>query len=534
MTRAEISVGEALVGLLEDYGVDTIFGIPGVHNVEMYRALPRSRIRHVLTRHEQGAGFMADGYARASGRPGVCFTITGPGLLNILTPMGEAWADSSPVLVVSSALDIVDAAQGRGRLHEMQNQRQAAASVATRSVTALTAADVRDAVAAAFAGFSAERPRPAYLEVPLDLLSAPCGEGWRARERPRPPLPDPASVERAVTLLEGAEHPLVLLGGGAVAAGPSALAIAETLGAVVVTTVAGKGIVPESHPLNLGARMAQGPVKKLLGEVDVVLAAGSEISETDLWDTALRIPGRIVRIDLDSANLVRPHPSDVPILADAASTLAAIAERLVHRDWNHRHRKNEAFVAGYLAREPEHDDELHAILRRVLATIRAALPRDTIVASDMTQIAYAANYMFPMEVPRAWLHPTGFGTLGFALPAAIGAKAASGDRPVAALIGDYGFQYTLNELGTAAELGQSLPILLWNNDALGQIRDDMVRKGIQPNAVTLRNPDFQGLARAYGCGAEKPRSLAALSEAIVAALKAPRPTVIEMTPAMLH
>ena len=142
--------------------------------------------------------------------------------------------------------------------------------------------------------------------------------------------------------------------------------------------------------------------------------------------------------------------------------------------------------------------------------------------------------MFPMEVPRAWLHPTGFGTLGFALPAAIGAKSGVGDRPVAALLGDYGFQYTLNELGTAVELGQSLPILLWNNDALGQIRDDMVRKGIQPNAVTLRNPDFQALARAYGCAAEKPRSLDALGDAIRAALAEPRPTVIEMTSAMLR
>jgi glyoxylate carboligase len=119
----ELTTGEALVGLLEEYGVDTVFGIPGVHNVEMYRALPRSKIRHILPRHEQGAGFMADGYARATGRPGVCFSITGPGLLNLLTPLGQAWSDSSNVLVVSSALDIADSAQGRGRLHEMISQQ---------------------------------------------------------------------------------------------------------------------------------------------------------------------------------------------------------------------------------------------------------------------------------------------------------------------------------------------------------------------------------------------------------------------------
>src|SRR5688500_9038594 len=151
----------------------------------------------------------------------------------------------------------------------------------------------------------------------------------------------------------------------------------------------------------------------------------------------------------------------------------------------------------------------------------------------MTQIAYAANEIFDMDVPRSWIHPVGFGTLGFALPAAIGAKLASPSRPVAAIVGDYGFQYTLNELGTAVELGQQLLILLWNNDALGQIRDDMVSKGIQPNAVTLKNPDFQRLAQAYGCGTEKPGSLEELHASITRALKGRGPVLIEMRPSMV-
>ena len=176
-SRPELSTGEALVGLLEAYGVDTIFGIPGVHNVEMYRALPRSKIKHVLVRHEQGAGFMADGYARATGKPGVCFTITGPGLLNILTPMGQAWSDSSNVLVISTALDIGDAAQGRGRLHEMLDQRAAAATVTSLAMRAYTARDVRDCIARAFANFASARPRPAYLEIPLDV-SADARRRW--------------------------------------------------------------------------------------------------------------------------------------------------------------------------------------------------------------------------------------------------------------------------------------------------------------------------------------------------------------------
>ena len=187
MNDGGVSVGEALVGLLEAYGVDTVFGIPGVHNVEMYRALPRSRITHILPRHEQGAGFMADGYARATGKPGVCFTITGPGLTNILTPMGQAYSDSVPMLVISSTLDVKDAGQGRGRLHEMRSQLDAAASVSQVASVCYTARDVQDRLAEAFALFASARPRPVYIEIPLDVLKYPAGDGWTARQLPGRP-----------------------------------------------------------------------------------------------------------------------------------------------------------------------------------------------------------------------------------------------------------------------------------------------------------------------------------------------------------
>jgi thiamine pyrophosphate-dependent acetolactate synthase large subunit-like protein len=178
------------------------------------------------------------------------------------------------------------------------------------------------------------------------------------------------------------------------------------------------------------------------------------------------------------------------------------------------------------------DDELRTTLRTALEAIRQGLPEEAIVASDMTQIAYAANEVFPMDRPGRWLHPVGFGTLGYGLPAAIGAKVGQPEAPVAALIGDYGFQYTMAELGTAAELRLPLPVLMWNNDALGQIRDDMIRKGIQPNAVTARNPDFQLLFRAYGCHADKPAHVDDIAPAIARALAADRPSLIEMTPHM--
>jgi 5-guanidino-2-oxopentanoate decarboxylase len=516
--------------LLEAYGIDTVFGIPGVHNVEMYRALPRSGITHILPRHEQGAGFMADGYARATGRPGVCFIITGPGLTNIMTPLGQAYSDSVPMLVIASTLDVADAAQGRGRLHEMQDQRGAAATVTASAATASTAKDVRDRIAEAFSAFASERPRPRYVEVPIDVLSSPAGDGWTARRATSAPAPRTGDIEEAIALLRQSKRPVIIAGGGARHAGKAITRIVEATGAILFTTTAGKGVIPESHPLNAGALLPQPNASKLVMDADVVLAAGTEISETDLWDQSFDITSPMIRIDLDSDSLARPYAAAVPIKADADLALSAIANGLagVERDSKATAKKIAELVATIRAS----DGDGRAVLRPVLETIRTALPADTVIATDMTLIAYAGNELFPVEHPSCWLHPVGFGTLGYALPAAIGAKVGVGDRPVVAMAGDYGFQYTINELATAAELGKPLPVLLWNNNLLGAIHADMVHKGIQPNAVTQVNPDFQALGRAYGCNSARPASLADLSGAIADALKADRPTLIEMTPEM--
>jgi 5-guanidino-2-oxopentanoate decarboxylase len=519
--RAELSIGEALVGLLEAYGVDTIFGIPGVHNIEMYRALPRSKIRHILPRHEQGAGFMADGYARATGKPGVCFTISGPGVTNILTPMGQSWSDSSNVLVVSTALDVAFAAQGRGRLHEMISQFDSARAVTAFARRAYTAQDVQNALAESFARFASARPRPAYLEIPLDVLAEPAGPGWEAVSLPGLPQPHLPQIAKAIAKLNAAKNPVMVLGGGALDAAGAALKVAEALQAPVLLTAAGKGVIPADHPLVLDYRLSLEAAQKMLLESDCILAAGTELSETDTWNLNFAIRKNLIRIDLDPEVLARPHAAEIAILGDAAAALAAIGAAM-------KAHKTQAAQQIETAQTP-----LRQTLVKMLDVIRASLPRDTVVASDMTQIAYAANEVFPMYNPRSWLHPTGFGTLGFALPAAIGAKFGVGAKPVVALAGDYGLQYTLNELGTAVEHKLSLPILLWNNDALGQIRDNMADAAIQPNAVTLLNPDFQMLAKAYGARAEKPADLKALSVAIKAALAADGPTLIEMTPRMV-
>jgi len=527
--RAELSIGEALVGLLEAYGVDTIFGIPGVHNIEMYRALPRSKIRHILPRHEQGAGFMADGYARATGRPGVCFTISGPGVTNILTPMGQAWSDSSSVLVIASALDMVDSAQGRGRLHEMIDQRAAAAAVTALHMRAYTPKDVRDGLARAFANFSSQRPRPAYLEIPLDMLKLPAGDGWHARPLPIRARPQPDQIAAAVAKLDGAKRPLIILGGGSLAAGAAAVTIAEKLGAPILTTTAGKGAVPADHPLCLGYKLGLAATPDFIRSSDAILCVGSQLSETDFWNEVV-LEDNLIRIDIDADSLARPHTAEIAIQADAKVALEAIAAGLARHPG---HRTTEIATSAKDDLRSVVADDNRRVIQNVLDVIRDALPRETIICSDMTQIAYIANETFPVYEPRTWFHPVGFGTLGFALPAGIGAKLGEPGKPVAVLVGDYGFQYTLNDLGTAVEHKLPLVILLWNNERLGAIHDNMVVHGIQPNAVTLRNPDFHMLAKAYGMAAERPANLKALAIAIATALKADGPTLIEMTPRMV-
>jgi 5-guanidino-2-oxopentanoate decarboxylase len=526
--RPELSVGEALVGLLEAYGVDTIFGIPGVHNIEMYRALPRSKIRHILPRHEQGAGFMADGYARATGKPGVCFTISGPGVTNILTPMGQAWSDSSPMLVISTALDVVDSAQGRGRLHEMIDQLGAAKSVTNLAMRAYTAKDVQDCVARAFSAFSSSRPRPAYLEIPIDVLKQPAGEGWKKRSIGTRPTGQNLYIFHAAEKLSNAASPIIIIGGGAdTYAVKELLGIGTIIGAPVLVTTAGKGNGYSELDKTWGYCLSDPKIQELIADSDCVLAVGTELSETDFWSD-FQITKDLIRIDIDPNVLAGPHIGTINICGDAFPVLYDIGEQL----------KREKPAS--LPPKPDlHATTIYSGFIGILQEIRRCLPDNSVLVSDMTQIAYAANQLFPVGPGGGWIHPVGFGTLGFALPAAIGAK-IGGDipghysRPVACLVGDYGLQYTINELATAVEHKLPIPILLWNNDALGQIRDNMVEAGIQPNAVTLRNPDFQMLANAYGCHAAKPANLKELATAITAALNADGPTLIEMTPQMIH
>ncbi len=525
-TNAGRSVGQALVALLKDYGVDTIFGIPGVHNNELYRGLLNSGMHHVLPRHEQGAGFMADGYARATGKPGVCFTITGPGLTNIMTPLGQAYSDSVPMLVISSALDVKDLGQGRGRLHEIQDQRAAAATVTGMAATAYAPEDVPELLAKAFAGFRTTRPRPAYIEIPIDVLSAEATGNWSAGATGAVPYPDPAAIARAAQLLAGAERPLIIAGGGAVGAAQGLRAITDRLSAIVMPTVAGKGVVPDDHALSVGAIMARGHAKKFISNADVILAVGTELAETDFWEEWIPIKGKLIRIDIDSDKLADRYGGDVAIAADAGVAVDALLAALPEGGGKSKLGAEDAAALKQKLEDTEEPDR--TIKRKVLAALREGLPDETVLVTDMTTLAYAGNEMFPVAEPRRWMHPNGYGTLGYALPAAIGAKLGAGDAPVVAVAGDYGFQYTLNELAVATELKQSLTVVLWNSAGLQAIMDDMDRKEIGHIATNPVNPDFAKLAGAYGFGYQLADSFEDVTRAVREAVAAGGPQFVEI------
>ena len=522
------SIGRYVVELLAANGIDTVFGIPGVHNLELYRGLAASDIRHVLVRHEQGAGFAADGYARLTGRPAAAFTISGPGLTNILTAAAQAYSDSIPLLVVATTPVRASLGKQWGVLHELPDQAALAAGVFGVARSAANAEDVRDHLRVCLASLCTGRPRPAYLEIPLDVLSETtdlAAERFAQRPAPLPQAP-PGVIGTAARWLADAARPVIIAGGGARESGADLRALVERLGCPLVTTAAGKGLLPHAHPANLGTSLHHAGVQKLVSEADVVLAVGTELSETDFYYALkLDLTGRLIRIDIDPHKLCDHYAAALPIWADAGSTLAALLEALPVR-------AREDSAAGRVASlHAEIDGALDAKARgwqRALEAIRAALPAETAVFTDMTQIAYFGNYAFPVDAPRRWFHPSGYGTLGFALPAAIGAKISSPGRAVAALAGDFGVQFTLGELMTAVEANLSLPVIVWNNSALGQIRDDMIDAGIPPTDVVARNPDFVALARACGAGAVRARDAAHLTQAVRGALDAAGPTLIEV------
>jgi acetolactate synthase-1/2/3 large subunit len=521
------SCGEALVKLLEAYGVDTVFGIPGNHTVQLYRGLADSSIRHVSPRHEQGAAFMADGYARAGGKPGVCFLISGPGLTNALTPMMQALADSVPMLVITAVAARQDLGMGEGHLHELPDQRTLASQCTRFSHTLMRADELPKLLARAFAVFNSERPGPVHIELPLDVITADASHvdltPWQVPARPGP---DPEALTTAAAMLSAASRPLMIIGGGSVEAAEEVRAVAETLDMPVLNTVNAKGVMPSSHPLSVGGSPSLPCIREAMRDADVVLAVGTEFGETDydmLFVGALEFGGDLIRIDIDARQLARNVRPQLALVGDAALCLRGLQTCLTAATGTGGEQRAVALRAAI-----QEEVHYHPQFQRLFETIQQSSPQ-LLLVGDSTLPTYYAVWQYEVEHARRYFHSaTGGGTLGYAIPAALGASLARPDLDVVCLIGDGSAQFTLSELAAGVEAGLGVAVIIWNNDGYSEIKQGMVAAAIAPVGVDIYTPDLLAVASGLGCEAIRATSLEELAAALQAAALRDRPTVIEL------
>lgn len=519
------ALGEIIPGMLVERGVETVFGIPGVHTVEMYRGLPGSGLTHITPRHEQGAGFMADGYYRATGRIAACFIITGPGMTNIITAMAQAYGDSIPMLVISSVNAEADIGKGGGALHELPNQLSLTAGVTAFSRQISDAAELGAALDDAFDIFHSARPRPVHIQIPIDRLSIEAGAIPAPRSRPKPPAASEAMLAEAARLLNGAKRPLLILGGGAVRAAAEARQLAEALGAPVLMSNNARGILPADHPLNAGGALFHPAQRRLISESDVALAIGAEFGPTDWgWDEnpPLEPGGALIRVDVDGAQLKRGPAPGLGIVAESAGFIGALLP-LINRTPAEAPDLSDCHAAPGAEFYPRITRHI-PLLNQVWAEIPEAL-----IVGDSAEPVYAGMVGARPPAPRHWFSSaTGYGTLGYGLPAAIGASLAKPDAPVIALAGDGGVLFSIAELAAAVEAKRPVILLIWNNEGYGEIRNFMTDRQITPEGVALSTVDFASLAKGFGAGYQRVKDAAEVISAIREASAGEKPVILEM------
>lgn len=535
MTQAAGTVGDAVAAVLAAHGVTDLFGIPGIHTLALYDGIARRpELRHHTTRHEQGAAFAADGYARVSGRPGVACVTTGPGAFNALTAIAEAWADSSRVLLLAGQVATHELGRRTGVLHETPDQ-----AAGFRAVTALageprTTDAVPATVSDAFRAMTAARWQPAYVELPNDLLRAPL-PGFVPAVHPAAPrvVPTDEDVRRAAAVLRSARRPLILLGAGVtVSRGHDELRrLAERLGAPVLPTGPAMGTLPDDHPLCGDFVSGANPAHAaLFAEADVVLAAGAHLgfNSTSYWTVPLP---RLIHLDIDPTVIGKVYPAEVGLVGDAKAGLAALLDELGGG--------TSTVDAGWGApRAARARRELRATFRPEVARIdramleaRTALPRESVVTHDAAGFNFWSAYAWPAYRPAGSLWPWGSATLGFALPTAIGAAVAlGGSTPVMAACGDGGFLFTAMELATAVAHALPVIVLVHNDHGFRSIGYHQQKEyGGRLIGTELVNPDLVAFARSFGAHADSVADIADLPDAVRRAVASQGPAVIEIT-----
>ena len=488
------TLGARLPDLLKARGIDIVFGIPGVHTVEMYRGLPESALKHITPRHEQGAGFMADGYARVSGKPAACFIISGPGMTNIITAMGQAYADSIPMLVISTVNAHGKMGSGEGWLHELPDQSSLVSGVAAFSRTIHHVGELEKALDEAFAVFQCARPRPVHIEIPLNILLTEVPNLPIFASIPLAPAgPAKSVLNNAVITLNKAISPVIIAGGGAKRA--DLCQLAQMLDAPVVMTANARGVMPVGHPLSVPISATFPQTRKLISNADVVLAVGTELGSTDcdfFEDGGLQVSGKLIRIDIDPSQLHRNLKANIGINADAVETVNALIELLPERN------PSDGSIRAAQARTDKEafSHPVQADLR-ILKMISKHFPHAPIIG-DSTQLVYSAIMAYEASATGGFFSSaSGYGTLGYGLPAAIGASLATGEH-VIAITGDGGLQFCLSELASATEAKAKVIMILHDNNGYGEIKGYMQERDIPLTGVDIYTPDLADIAKSCG------------------------------------
>ena len=510
------TTGRAILETIRGYGVTAVFGIPGTHNLEFYRPLADLGMRAVTNRHEQGSGYGADGWAQQTGLPGVVITTSGPGLQNAMSAIGTAFCESRPLIVLSPGVPLGAEFADVGTLHETKDATAMVGAIAEWSRRVTSAAEAVDAVHDAFTLFRTGRPRPVHIEVPLDVLEAPADIATEAR-RPRPTparfAGDADALAEAARLLTGAHSPVIIAGGGAVGAAHEVTALAERLGAPVLTTLNGKAVVDERHPLSLGSNLRLSAARAVAEDADVLLVIGSKLGEAELWAPRLEATGAVVRIDISPAQLDKNLPATVGVTGDAAAVTDALLARI---PTDPRPGPDLASARSEIETEMRDTAPEPVALAEIIAE---ALPDAAIVAGDSSQIVYMAlGSVLRQQHPHSLLYTPTYATLGYGLPAAIGARVAQTERPVVTVIGDGALMFCVNELMTAVEQRLDITVVCVDNGGYAEIRQNEIDRGMTPVGVDLVQPDWAALAEAFGATGRRVQSLDDIAPSIRTAI----------------
>jgi acetolactate synthase-1/2/3 large subunit len=518
------SGGEAIVGGLVAHGVTTVFGLPGAQIYGLFDAFQQAQLKVIGARHEQACGYMAFGYARATGKPGVFSVVPGPGVLNASAALLTAFGSNEPVLCLTGQVPTAFLGKGRGHLHEMPDQLATLRTFVKWADRIEYPANAPALVARAFQEMLSGRRGPVSLEMPWDVFTQRVEVGAAEIFAPFPaPQPDLDRIKSAATLIAESRAPMIFVGSGAIEAGPEILELAELIDAPVVAFRSGRGIVSNAHELGLTMAAAY----RLWPTTDLMIGIGTRLELATMSRWPFRPDGlKSIRIDIDASEMRRYTP-DAAVVADAkagtAELLGAVRKIGYARTSGRRATIREASAAAL--------NEIQKIQPQMayLNILREVLPSNAIVTDELSQVGFASWYGFPIYEPRTFISSGYQGTLGSGFPTALGAKVAHPDRPVVAITGDGGFMFGVQELATAVQFKIGVVVLVFNNNSYGNVRRDQ-RERFEGRVVAsdLVNPDFVKLAESFGVGAARVTSPDGFRPALEKALADGGPYLIDI------